>query len=373
MGCAGGAAPYQDLRIPSFSSSTLDPNIKPLSVALANIGTEYQLNPKLVVAVRWSYSHLRNAIEDIGTLDQFGNNTYIYGNPGEGLTTKTLPSSKLSPSFAIPRAKRNFNALEFSINRRFASNFFFNASYVYSRLRGNYSGIVSTDETRPPSTGLTSLPSQSFTGQPTRPGTSSSRYYDFDYLMYDAHGNLNNYQEGALASDRPSEFKFYGAYELSSKRYMSRDWGTSEIGGFYLAESGTPQTTQVMSTDNAPIYVNGRGDLGRGPAISQTDLVISHTIKLGEKKALRFEFNAQNVFNQKAAQLIYTFYNRYRTNSSEINTTKFNFTQPYDYKALVAATSDATSKPYGALDPRFGKQDLFRTGFVGRFGVKFTF
>jgi len=89
--------------------------------------------------------------------------------------------------------------------------------------------------------------------------------------------------------------------------------------------------------------------------------------------AARFEFNAQNVFNQKTAQLLYTYYNRYRTNSSEVNYTKFNFSQPYDYKALIAATSDATTKAYGALDPRFGKQDLFRAGFQGRLGIKFTF
>ena len=107
--------------------------------------------------------------------------------------------------------------------------------------------------------------------------------------------------------------------------------------------------------------------------INQTDLVIAHTISLGEKKSLRFEFNAQNVFNQKTAQLLYTYLNRYRTSSSEINFTKFDFSKPYDYNALIAATSDATTKPYGALDPRFGKQDLFRPGFAGRVGIKFTF
>ena len=119
--------------------------------------------------------------------------------------------------------------------------------------------------------------------------------------------------------------------------------------------------------------MNGRGDLGRSPAIFQTDLLIAHTVKIGEKKSIRFEFNAENIFNQKPAQLLYTYYNRYRTNPSELNYTTFDFSKPYDYKALVAATSDATTKPYGAIDPRFGKEDLFRPGFQGRLGVKFTF
>jgi hypothetical protein len=113
--------------------------------------------------------------------------------------------------------------------------------------------------------------------------------------------------------------------------------------------------------------------MGRAPFISQTDMVLSHTLKFGETRALRFEFNAQNIFNQKTATILYPFYNRFRTNSSELNYTTFDFSKPYDYKALVAQTSDATSKPYGAKDPRYGFGDLFRTGFVGRLGIKFQF
>jgi hypothetical protein len=138
-------------------------------------------------------------------------------------------------------------------------------------------------------------------------------------------------------------------------------------------QSGTPQSTQVSSTQNAPVYVNGRGDLGRSPVISQTDLVVAHTVSFTEKMKLRFEFNAQNVFNQKTAQILYTYLNRYRTNSSALNYTSFDFSKPYDYNALIAATSDARTKPYGAIDPRFGKQDLFRAGFQGRIGVKLIF
>jgi hypothetical protein len=363
---AGGAVAYKDLRVPSFGAGTIDPNIKPLSESLSSVGAEYELNPKLVLSASWTGNYLRNAIEDVGTLDAFGNETYIYGNPGQGLTTKSLPSG-IAPSFTLPRPKRNYNALTVSLSRRFANHFFVNASYVYSRLYGNYAGIVSTDEVNPPSTGRVSTLSQSFTGAITRPGTSSSRYYDLDYLLYDAHGHVGDY--GLLPTDRPSEFKLYGSYEKPWTGF----WGTSEIGGFFLAESGAPQSTLVSSTDNAPVHVNGRGDLGRSPVINQTDLVIAHTVKIGEKKTIRFEFNAQNVFNQKTATMLYTYLNRFRTNPSEVNYTKFDFSKPYDYNALIAATSDATTKPYGALDPRFGKQDLFRPGFAGRIGVKFTF
>jgi hypothetical protein len=39
---------------------------------------------------------------------------------------------------------------------------------------------------------------------------------------------------------------------------------------------------------------------------------------------------------------------------------------------MIAATPDA-SKPSGALDPRFGKWDLWNSPFSGRVMVKFIF
>ena len=50
--------------------------------------------------------------------------------------------------------------------------------------------------------------------------------------------------------------------------------------------------------------VNGRGDMGRTPTLSQTDLMVSHEFKIKEGKTLRFEFNMMNLFNQKTARHI---------------------------------------------------------------------
>jgi hypothetical protein len=91
-----------------------------------------------------------------------------------------------------------------------------------------------------------------------------------------------------------------------------------------------------------------------------------------ESKRIRLEFNAQNIFNQKTSRLIYTYLNRYRARGSGINLFATDFTKGYNYQALLAASADARL-PTGALDPRFNKQDNFNTGFVGRFGLKFTF
>jgi hypothetical protein len=358
-------APFRDWRIPSFGEDTLDPNIKPMSSDLTNAGVEFQLSPSSVFAARYTRNHLRNTIEDIGTVDATGSEVYIYGNPGQGLAKKTNPSYAVVPSFDIPKAVRTYNALELSLHRRFSNKWFGSVSYVYSRLYGNYSGLTSTDEVTPPATNRVSGVSQQSSGQYTRPGTSASRYYDSDFLMWDARGNFD--PQGRLASDRPHVFKMYGSYIQPWKA------GSSEIGVFFNAQSGTPMTTFVATNQNSPIMVNGRGDMGRTPIFNRTDLVLAHEIrKFGEGRALRFEFNAQNLFNQKISQFTYNYYNRYRTTSSGISLSTTDFRKAYDWQALLANTADA-SKSYGAKDPRFSFADYFSTGFVGRFGVKFIF
>jgi hypothetical protein len=228
-------------------------------------------------------------------------------------------------------------------------------------LRGNYAGIQNSDEIFPAGTGRVSTNAQQSAGTAYRPGTSSSRGWDLDSLLFDSKGNLN--VTGPLGTDRPHSLKLYGSYFFP--------FGT-EVGAFFLAQSGVPISTFVQDSNQIPLFVNGRGDLGRAPVWNKTDLMIAHEVKLGETKRLRFEFNADNLFNQKTAEYVYNFYNRFRTAGSLIQLGNVNLFDGYDYQALLAKTTDA-SKSYGAKDPRFGMFDNFRNGFSGRAGVKFTF
>jgi hypothetical protein len=354
---AGGV---EDHRIPSFGSSQVDPNLKPMSSDLTNVGVEFQLSPKTVVAARYTRNHLRNTIEDLGVVVD-GSEVYIYGNPGKGLARTAVPTATATPSFTYPEAVRNYNALEFTVTRRFSNRWQGQASYVYSRLRGNYAGLANSDEIFPEGTNRVSVPSQQSTGNSYRSGTSASRAWDLESLLFDSRGNFD--PQGALATDRPHSLKLFGSYFAP--------WGT-EVGGFFLAQSGTPISTLVQDIYQIPMFVNGRGDLGRTPVWNRTDLVIAQEFSLGEQKRLRFEFNAENLFNQKTAAYKYTFLNRFRTRGSLINLTNVNLYDGYDYNALIAQTADAKLAT-GAIDPRFGMEDNFRPGFAGRFGVKFTF
>jgi hypothetical protein len=354
---------FQDWRIPSFDSTQVDPNIRPMSSYMASAGMEWQISSKLMAAARYTHNSLRTTIEDIGTLIN-GSEYYIYGNPGEGMAQKSSPSSSRAPQFDLPKPKRTYDALELSFTRRFANRWFASGSYVYSRLWGDYAGLQNSDEVRPQAVYLFSANAQQAGETYYRPGSSATRAYDLDYYMWDAHGNRD--VTGRLGSDKPHTVKIYGAYTLPWKG------GETTVGPFLRINSGVPVSTLVQDVQNIPLFVNGRGDLGRTPVFSNTDLLLTHEIKFGESaKRLHFELNCQNLFNQKISQLTYMYYNRYRTRSSGMSM-NFDFTKGYDYQKLVAASADA-AKSTGALDPRFGKADNFSSGFVGRFGVKFTF
>jgi hypothetical protein len=351
----------RDHRIPSFGSDQVDPDLRPMSTDLTNVGVEVQLNPRSVFAARYYRNHLRDTIEDLGVLDATGSEVYIYGNPGRGLAKTIAHPSTHTPVFDYPRPERNYNALEFTLSRRFSNRWMGSATYLYSRLRGNYGGLASSDEIFPGGTGRVSAVAQQSAGTPTRAGTSAGRAWDLDTIFFDSRGNFNI--TGPLGTDRPHTLKLYGSYYAP--------WGT-DIGGFFIGQSGVPISTWVQDTHAIPLFVNGRGDMGRSPVYTRTDIIIGHEFGLGETKRLRFEFNAENVFNQKTAEYIYNFYNRFRIAGSLIDLSNVNLFNGYDYEALLAQTPDARTAR-GAKDPRYGLEDNFRTGFAGRFGVKFIF
>jgi hypothetical protein len=323
------------------------------------------------------------AIEDLGVLVN-GSETYLYVNPGEGLLGKAMtinyaatkaPASlcqeKLTGTdlqnclagsvFPAPKPVRTYNALELSVTRRFAQGFFFDASYVFSRLYGNYPGISNSDEIRTPTSGSSYPIGQQQSGTLSRGGGSATRAWDLDQIVFDAKGNPDVL--GRLPTDRPHVFKLYGAYDFN--------FGT-QVAINFNASSGTPITTYAYTTDRIAMKVNGRGDMGRTPVFTQTDMLVAHSINVGEGKKVKFEFNMTNLFNQKTARHIFNCLNYDCINgqvASSMNMNNVNLFSGFDYMAKIAASSNGQN----AFDPRYKKEDLFNPGFGGRFGVKFTF
>jgi hypothetical protein len=106
---------------------------------------------------------------------------------------------------------------------------------------------------------------------------------------------------GRLATDRPHVVKAQATYDLP--------WGTT-VGVFGILETGTP-VTEEFTYQGYPIYVNGRGNLGRYPTYSQIDLNLAHEFRLGGNKRLTLQWNIVNLFDFKTATVYYST-NHYR-------------------------------------------------------------
>jgi hypothetical protein len=348
---------HRDRRAPSIEN--VDPDIKPMYQDSTNVGVEYQWNPTTVVGLHYVHNNLGRTIEDMGAIVG-GDEVYVIGNPGEGIG-EIAPVSGLTPSFTMPKPKRQYDAIELTVNRRFSNNWFASASYTYSRLYGNYAGLASSDEITTPTTGVSSAQAQQNVGNVARQGGNANRAWDLDELMWDSHGKLDVL--GRLATDRPHVVKLYGAYSFP--------FGT-QFGAFFYGGSGTPISTYVNTTNQIPVFVNGRGDMGRTPILTRTDLLVSHDVNLLQSRRIRFELNIINLFNQKTATHIFNNLNKgagLARGDAAIDLSHTDLSQGYDYNALILASPSGAA----SFDPRYGQADLFQPGMQGQFSVKFIF
>lgn len=247
----------------------VDPKLKPFRQTEFTAGFEREFMTNLLLSVRYTYKNVNHAIEDAGFPTDQGSEAYIIGNPGEGLY------AQLSKQFGYPKAakaQRRYDALEIKLDRRLAKNFSYFASYTYSRLYGNYSGLASSDEN-----GRTS------------PGVN--RFFDLPHLGFTAAGQPDN---GRLATDRPHVFNANGTYYFHWFEKAKKH--ETVLGSFTTLQSGTPRTSFYALY--AAAVLAGRGNLGRTPKFSQTDFSLSHRYRVTESKVVSFEFNVLNIFNR---------------------------------------------------------------------------
>ena len=255
-----------------FSTGAVDPNIKAARQSEYTIGVERELAPNMVLAARYTHKQIDRAVEDVGVFNDQGSEAYIIGNPGLGLVCE-ISTSANQP---CTKAERKYDAVEVRVDKR-AANYFFNASYTYSRLFGNYSGLASSDE-----------------GGRTSPNVN--RFFDLPMLGYNANGVPDN---GRLATDRPHVFKAYGGYSF--------DWAgdgvnRTSVSAFTTLQSGTPLTTIYSLYNVGTSILFERGDLGRTDMFSETDLSISHKYKFGRDNKFSLEpyIDFRNVFDQNS-------------------------------------------------------------------------
>ena len=267
-----------DFRIPTnliggsiFESGGVDPDLKAARQSEYTIGVERELMRNVLFSARYTHKQLDEAIEDVGVFNAAGSEAYIIGNPGRGLVCE------ISTDGGRPcdLAERKYDAFEARVDLRRAK-YFFNASYTWSRLFGNYSGLASSDEAG-------------------RTSPNVSRLFDLPFASYTATGEPNN---GLLATDRPHVFKAYGGYSFD---WNDNKTNVTTVSAFTTLQSGTPLTSIISLYSLSPFILNRRGDLGRTEMFSETDLSVSHRYKFGRDNRFSLEpyINFRNLFDER--------------------------------------------------------------------------
>jgi outer membrane receptor protein involved in Fe transport len=282
-----------DFRVPSNNpdDNRVDPNLKAARQTEFTVGSEYGLTRDIVLSGRYTRKKLDRTIEDVGFFDAGGNENFFIANPGLGLVSQSFAPG-LPPS---PKARRQYDAMELRLDKRYAQNYYLNASYTFSRLIGNYSGLSSSDE--PDALGV------------GRSSPNVNRFFDLPFLGFNTNGQPDN---GRLATDRPHALKLYGAYTVDWKNVFGRslDSGghhSTELSASFIGMSGTPLSTRVQLY-GAFTFLTTRGDLGRTPVYTQTDASLTHTYKFGNDNrfALKFDLNVLNLLNENKVTSVWT-------------------------------------------------------------------
>lgn len=309
----------------------IDPDLKPMESNEYQIGVSRELNwGGVVVGARYIRKNLVRTIEDVGVIECSGGacgEVFYIANPGEGITLSLAEAPGVAP---FPKAKRDYDGVELTLERRFSNNWGASASYTISRLYGNYSGLASSDENG-------------------RTAPNVNRFFDHIENTFDRNGNVVH---GRLGTDRPHQFK---------GQFMYRTNWDMTLGLNQRIASGIPVSEEGYVSATVPFFPYGRGNLGRTPVLSQTDLSLWQNVRLARTN---FEVGVTvlNLFDQDTVTRRYS--NRL-TGALPVTTAQF-FAGGWDYEALVAANPNRQ-------DVKFNQPDQYQAPREVRLTVKFMF
>ena len=235
----------------------IDPNTKPMYQDSTNVGVEFQLSPTTVVTSATTCTTISAARSRISarwsTATTSTRSGTLVRDEHRCIPRRIAPT----PNFPMPKPKRQYDALELSVSRRFSKNWFASANYTLSRLYGNYTGLADSDEILTPTTGVVRRhrPAVGRQHRPSRAATPTPRGTPTRFC---------GIRTGTSTSS--AGCRRIGRMSSSCMASYTFPFGT-QLGVFFYGGSGTPISTVVNSQDLEPLLVNGRGDMGRTPVL----------------------------------------------------------------------------------------------------------
>ena len=366
------------------------PGLKPYAQHDSTFGVDYQLSTNYALEARWDRRRLDHVIEDSAIYNPAVGETFVIVNPGQGVNSTftgfynflygSAPdcSAGCPPNKTIPAA-RSYDGIELRLTKGVSNHWMGMFSYTYSHLRGNYTGLTSSDVAD---------------GGGGRNAPNNSRSFDEPYFSWNADGGSSS---GLLPTDRPNAVKGYVYYDLPWLRKFATDFGV-----FQSAYSGSPLTSYLdvgyafpsaFPTDivNRGKWIDVTQDATTGaittsapyvkrtPAFLDTDFNIKQSYKIGESKALAFDATFTNVLNQHSV----TSYGQqidsgYATNFITPGGT-FIGDGPAFYAQAMSAYNYATLMNAGnnggpiTVNSQYGQPYLYQVSRNIRLALHFTF
>ena len=201
--------------------------------------------------------------------------------------------------------KREYEAVEFEVNKSFSHNWAMVANWRIAQLRGNYEGAFRNDN-----------------GQ-ADPGISSL----FD-LTEGALGLIGQQQGiGSLNTDR--------RHVINVNTYYILDHGFMKglvLGPGVTVATGVPLTTlaaQEAYQNQGEVPLFGRGDLGRAPLTGSVNMHLEYPWKINDRFTLKLGFDAFNIADGRRETLVNQFVDQgFGLENSDFGKPQSRFFQP---------------------------------------------
>lgn len=327
-------------------------------ISEAILGAEYELMADFKMGLNWVHRDMPRAIEDMST---DGGTNYIIGNPGENfdgeadrldaeaMTIENDPMGNQSYAELLrsradqlrsiknfDKPVRNYDAIQVTANQRFSKNAMMLASYTYSRSKGNFPGLFSTE-----------------TGQ-LDPNLTSM--YDLPDLM------ANRF--GAMGLDRPHNLKVDGFYQVDLKKA-----GLITMGASFRGQSGIAHNTLgahwAYGADES--YLLPRGSTNRSPFTWQADVKATYGRRIGKSQSVDVFVDVFNLFNNQEELDSDERYTRSNANPIVGGTPEdLQHSKTLDANGLETNATPTLNLNYGNLSARQAPLSM-------RFGLRYTF
>ncbi|MBA6350755.1 TonB-dependent siderophore receptor [Colwellia sp. BRX9-1] len=278
-----------------------DKDLKPMTSDNVNIGFQMPVTDNWLLTIEGTYRNLAMAVEDINVDTSFnrylerefnasctrcsGSHYYVLANPGQDVTIKANPDYDgplQYQEYTIPAAdlghakpERTYTAMSFSVEHAWDGLWMLNATYTWSKSKGNYEGLVRSDNRQ----------------DNTRINTGITPQYDLPGLMDGSYGDLPN--------DRRHQVKIYGAYQITEQISLAANF-SYQTGRPVNAFGYHPTDESAQAYDAESFYAQGqlvpRGSKGRTDSVMTLDVSASYQFDLDDSTViLRVEvFNLLN-------------------------------------------------------------------------------